>query len=156
MKVERIDHVHIKVNDIKSTTSALEGVLGAKFLMEADFTADFGMQVAFNPFPNGFELMKVTDKSKDMAKIYAAAPQGVFAISLKVPNIDEATADMESMGLKLLMRYDFGEIKEALFDSKKACGVSIELIEYATEGIMEADHGDVGKDGKSELKMKNS
>jgi len=154
MKVERIDHVHIKVNDLKRNTSAIEGLLGEKFLYEGDFTSDFGMHISYNPFPLGFELMKVSDENKEMGRIYSAEPDGVFALSLKVPNIDKATVEMESMGLKLLMRYDFGDIKEALFDTKRVCSVYIELIEYATEDITEADHGDVGSAGSIEFKKK--
>jgi hypothetical protein len=152
MKVERIDHIHIKVNKIKSVISKYEGLIGTKFLMEADFTADNGFRVAFNAFPVGLELMEVTDKSKEMARIYAAAPDGVFALSLKVPDIEKATAEMESMGHKFLLRYDFGEIKEALFDSRKAFGMYFELIEYATEDISDADAGSVVTDGKVKFK----
>jgi catechol 2,3-dioxygenase-like lactoylglutathione lyase family enzyme len=150
MKVERIDHIHVKVADQPKTTARYEEVLGAKVLMEADFTDDYGMRVAYNPFPIGIELMEVTDRSKQMAKIYAAAPEGVFALSLKVPNIDEATAEMEAMGHALLMRYDFGEIKEALFDSKKTVGLYVELIEYAAENITDADDGGVSESGRVE------
>jgi hypothetical protein len=148
MNVERIDHIHIKVHDQPTITGLYEKVLGTKMLMEADFTDDSGMRVAYNPFPIGLELMEVTDTGKEMAKIYEAAPEGVFALSLKVPDIEDATADMESMGHKLLMRYDFGEIKEALFDSKKALGLYIELIEYATENITDADDGGVSTSGQ--------
>jgi len=112
-------------------------------LMEADFSEDYGMRVAYNPFPIGIELMEVTDNSKEMAKIYAAAPDGVFALSLKVPDIEAATLEMEVMGYKMLLRYDFGDIKEALFDSKKAIGMYLELIEYAGDDITEVDNGNV-------------
>jgi catechol 2,3-dioxygenase-like lactoylglutathione lyase family enzyme len=148
MKVERIDHIHVKVKDQPKATGLYEQVLGTKMLMEADFTDGYGMRVAYNPFPIGLELMEVTNTSNELGKIYAAEPDGVFALSLKVPDIEQATADMESMGHKLLMRYDFGEIKEALFDSKKTVGVYIELIEYAGENITDADNGGVGESGK--------
>lgn len=148
MKVERIDHIHIKVKDQPKATARYEEVLGTKMMMEADFSDDYGMRVAYNPFPVGLELMEVTDGAKEMAKIYAAAPDGVFALSLKVPDIDEATAEMEALGHKLLMRYDFGDIKEALFDSKKAVGIYFELIEYAGEDISEVDNGGVSESGK--------
>ena len=136
MKVEKIDHIHFKVNDMKKAVPIYEGLMGKNFpIVDYDMTSDYGLRISFNPFPIGFELMEVSDKSKEMAKLYAAAPEGVFALSLKVPDIDKATAEMESMGLKLLMRYDFGQIKEALFDSKKAVGVFLELIEYPGESV---------------------
>lgn len=146
MKVERIDHIHIKTNDLKNTTSTYEGIFGEKFPPQIDFTQIYGMKVAFNPFPNGIELMEVTDKQKEMGSIYDTAPEGVFALSLKVQNLDEATVEMEAMGYKQILRYEFGQIKEALFDTKKACGVLFELVEYLTENIADADYGDLGLD----------
>ncbi len=144
MKSDQIDHIHVKVNDMKSVTSAFEDVLGKKMdIGELDFTADNGLKVSFNGFPNGLEIMEVTDKTKEMAALYDPAPEGIFAISLKVDDIEKATADMESMGHKMLMRYDFGEIKEALFDTQKALKVYVELIEYPTGDIMAADSGGV-------------
>ncbi len=73
--------------------------------------------------------MKVIDESKEMARMYVAALEEIFDISLKVPNIAESTAEIKSMSFRLIDRYDFGEINEALFDSKKACGLNIALIE---------------------------
>jgi len=146
MKSEKLDHIHIKVDDMKSVTQAFAGVLGEKMQMEEiDFTADSGLKVSFNQFPNGIEIMEVTDNTKEMAALYDQAPQGVFAISLKVENIDEATTDMESMGHKMLMRYGFGEVKEALFDTKKALGVYVELVEYPTDSIFSSVSEGTGK-----------
>lgn len=135
MEVEKIDHVHVKTNNLESAVSNYEGLIGRKFLFEADFSDLYGMKVAFNSFPLGFELMEATDKGKEMGRMYAEAPDGVFAISLKVPDIEKATVEMESMGYKLILRYDFGPIKEALFDTKKALMIYIELMEYPGESV---------------------
>ena len=147
MEVTRIDHIHIKVKDQPKATALYEQVIGAKLLMEADFSDDSGIRIGYNPFPIGLELMEVTDTSKEMAKIYEPAPDGVFALSLKVPDIDKATEEMEAMGYPLLMRYDFGEIKEALFDTKGALGVYIELIDHPGEDASEVDDGGVSASG---------
>ena len=89
--------------------------------------------------------MEVTDEDYEMSKMYAEAPEGIFAISLKVPDMEKATAEMENMGYKLLFRDDNGSIKEALFDTKKALTLYIELIEYPgvnlTDLIGEASAG---------------
>ena len=131
MKVERIDHIHFKVNDAEKAIPIYEGLIGKKFpVVGWDTTNDYGLKSSFNPFPIGFELMEVTDKSKKMAKMYAAAPEGIFAISLKVPDIDKATAEMKSRGYKLLLRYDPPPVKEAIFETRKTFGLYIELIEY--------------------------
>jgi len=88
MEVTRIDHIHIKVKDQPKATALYEQVIGAKLLIEADFSEESGIRIGYNPFPIGLELMEVTDTGKEMAKIYEPAPEGVFALSLKVPDID--------------------------------------------------------------------
>lgn len=137
MEVEKIDHIHFKTNDIERDTRIIEGLIGRKLPVEADLTTLYGMRIAFHPSPLGFELMEVTDKDQEMGRMYAEAPEGIFAITLKVPDIDKATEDMESMGYKLILRYDTGPIKEAIFDTKKALKLYIELIEYPGESILD-------------------
>lgn len=143
MQVERIDHVHIKYGNLKSGTEGFEKITGAEFMKGLDFTEIYGMEASFLPFPNALELMMVTDKNKEMASIYNAQPDGVFALSYKVHLLDTAIPEMESMGYNLLLRYEFGEIKEALFDTKKELGVFIELIEYSGLDIVAVDHGNI-------------
>lgn len=138
MKVEKIDHIHVKIDNMKSALLTFEGILGTKFPMEMDFSSNHGLRMAFNPFPLGIELLEVTDISKEMGTIYADAPQGVFALSLKVQDIEKAIAEMESMGHKMLLRYGFGQMKEALFDCKKTIGLFLELVEYPGEDIFSA------------------
>ena len=65
-----------------------------------------------------------------MGAIYAKAPEGVFALSYKVTDMTAAITDMEALGHKLLLKYEFGPIREALFDTKDSLGVYIELIDY--------------------------
>ena len=90
--------------------------------------------------------MEATDKGKEMGRMYADAPEGIFAISLKVPDIDKATTEMESMGYKMLLRYDTGPVKEAIFDTKKALTLYIELIEYPGESVLSLEGTTEGLD----------
>ena len=62
-----------------------------------DFTDRSGFQVVFNQFPNGVELMKVVDNTKPMARMYDDAPIGVFALSLKVDNLEKAIAEINRL-----------------------------------------------------------
>jgi hypothetical protein len=47
---------------------------------------------------------------------------------------------MQELGYAMLMRYEFGEIKEALFDTKKALGFYSEMIEYEGDDIQASDY----------------
>lgn len=140
MKVERIDHIHVKCLDLDETSTAYEKVIGKEFKVKIDFTEAQGNLVDFNPFPIGLEVMQVTDPSKGAGAIMATSEVGVFAISLKVPDLNEAITEMESMGFKKIWSGEFCDIMEALFDTKKALGVLVELIEYKTEDITMTDN----------------
>jgi len=130
MQVERIDHVHIKCSDLEESTERMENFTGTTFMRGIDYTADHGMEATYGPFPCGLEMLHVTDDSKSMGAIYAKAPEGVFALSYKVTDMTAAITDMEALGHKLLLKYEFGPIREALFDTKDSLGVYIELIDY--------------------------
>ena len=137
MEVERIDHIHFKTNNMERDTRLFEGLLGRKFPFKIDVSTLYGLRSAFHPFPLGFNLVEVTGKSNEMAQMYAEAPEGIFAISLKVPDLEKATAEMESIGYKLLFREDNGPVKEALFDTKKAFTLYIELVESPGGSVMD-------------------
>lgn len=140
MNVEKIDHIHIKVQHLENAVKTYEEVLGIHMPDEIDCSSEYGMKVAFHPFPQGIELMEVTDVQKKMGAIYEKAPEGVFAISLKVADIDAAGEEMEKMGYHQLMRYEFGEIKEALFDTADEMKVYTELVEYKAQNIENAEY----------------
>lgn len=138
MKAERIDHIHFKTNNLERDTRLYESLMGRKFAAHVDVTTLFGLRMVFYPFPLGFELLEVTDEGKEMGRMYAEAPEGLFAICLKVPDMEKAITEMESMGYKMLLRYDQGPVvKEALFDTKKDFTHFFELIEYQGESIMD-------------------
>ena len=138
MEVLRLDHVHIKVPELEAASYAYDDVTGEPLFRGIDYTDTYGMAVSFAAFPIALEVMKVTDKTKQMAALYDAAPYGVFALSYKVENLDEACVQMEELGYKLLMRYEFGPVREALFDTKDALSVYLEMVDYPGDSIMEA------------------
>jgi hypothetical protein len=140
MEVERFDHLHIKYSDLDRATEKFDEIVGGPFLPGLDFTEDYGMCVSFCPYPKGLELMQVTDASKEMAALYEAQPDGLFAISYKVVSLEDAIQGMQEIGYSMMLRYEFGEIKEALFDTKAALGFFVEMIEYEGEDIQAADY----------------
>ena len=139
MNVSRVDHIHIKVDELELTAQEYEKVFGFPFPPIIDFTDRSGFKVVFNQFPNGIELMKVVDNTKPMARLYDEAPIGVFALSLKVDNLEEAIVEMEQYGYKHMFTYGGGQIKEGLFDTVQKLGVYIELVEYPNDDISSAE-----------------
>jgi hypothetical protein len=136
MKIERIDHVHIKPSDFNRFTMAFEKFMSQGFFMKMDMTEQYGSNVVFEPFPIGVEAFDPKDPTKSISGSLAAeSPPGVFVICFKVPNLNEAQSEMEAMGYKKLEHYDNGPIQEALFDTKDVFGYQTELIEYPFESM---------------------
>ena len=81
MKIERIDHIHIKGPDFNRTVNALGEIIGRDIYMQMDFTDDEGTEVAYEPFPIGIELFRVTDPTKTTGSVANSCPVGPFAIS---------------------------------------------------------------------------
>ena len=141
MEVLRIDHVHIKSSDIETVADRLEDITDGAFIRDIDYTEDYGEMAAFAPYPLGVELIAVSDSSKKLAQVYEKEPDGLFAISFKVEDMDTRVAEMEELGYPLIEKYGFGPIMEALFDTKAALGFYVELIEYAGDSIVDAYAG---------------
>ena len=130
MKVERLDHIHIYVNDIDKAIAFFSEVLGTKF---SDFIVVTEVKLKSTLEPLGLELMQPTSPGSYVAKAIERRGEGLAAISLKVPDIEQATAELEARGLKVVGRIKLGGLKEVQFHPKDAFGVMIELAEYEDE-----------------------
>lgn len=140
MNILRLDHLHMKGPNFDKTALALEKLMESDFYMKMDFTEEHGTEVAYQPYPIGIELFNSTDISKNSGRIAAESEIGVIAISYKVPNIAIAQTEMESLGYKLIEYFDFGDIQEAIYDTKEDFGVLIELIEYPGDSITDVSN----------------
>ncbi|MBS7250144.1 MAG: hypothetical protein KIH08_06085 [Candidatus Freyarchaeota archaeon] len=56
--------------------------------------------------------------------------EGLYAIVFKVPNIEEAAAELEKKGVRRVGTLDLGALKEVMFHPKDTHGVMIILAEY--------------------------
>ena len=130
MKILRFDHMHVSPDCYDSFVGNLQKLIGHDVVMNLPMP-DYGMDVAYEPFPVGIEAFKIVAESNDTYSYKAASTEkGIFSVAFKVENLAEATAEMESKGWKKLEEYPNGPIQEALFDTKNDFGFYIELIEY--------------------------
>ena len=130
MKILRFDHMHVSPDCYDSFVGNLQKLIGHDVVMNMPMP-DYGMDVAYEPFPVGIEAFKIVAESNDTYSYKAASTEkGIFSVAFKVENLAEATAEMESKGWKKLEEYPNGPIQEALFDTKNDFGFYIELIEY--------------------------
>ncbi len=140
MKVEKIDHLHAYAKDVDAVAELFSSLFGMKckvFSFE-----QYGTRNCIATTPQGFiEFIQPTDPEKDPAKLIGDRPEGLLCISLKVPNMQEAIAEMEARGIKLLKLYELGPVKQAWFDPKNTFGIQIELGEYPGDNIHKAGAG---------------
>ena len=127
MKVERVDHLHVAVKDLEEATKFFSEILGTHF---SDIIIEKTFDIKSVISPLGIELIQSISPDGVVAKSIEKKGEGLHAISLKVPDIEEAIAELQSRGMRLVGRIQLGELKEAQFHPKDAYGVMIELAEY--------------------------
>jgi len=127
MKVEKIDHIGIMVKDLEEAIKFFADLFETEFtkIVESkeldvrSFMAPLGVEIGGSLTLDGVD-----------AKVMESRGEGLHVLSLKVPNLEEATAEMKSRGIRLIRRYSQGSCKLAIFHPKDTYGVMIELIEY--------------------------
>jgi len=133
MKVERIDNIHIIVKDLEAAAKFFSDLMGTRFFGPWD-SVGLGDKVAFDNL--GFELMQPTGPG-EVAKYLKEHGEGVAWIALKVPNLDEAAAELRAKGIPVEYWRDYsepswkGDMKGAIVtDPEKTFGIVFELVEY--------------------------
>jgi methylmalonyl-CoA/ethylmalonyl-CoA epimerase len=130
MKVEKIDHVHIFVKNLDKAIKFFEEALGTRFAAPRN-SKNLDAMTTLDPI--GLEIIEGVSQDGPVNKTIERRGEGLAAISLKVPDIEEAIAHLESLGVRLVRRIETGKIKEAQFHPKDTFGVMLELCEYELE-----------------------
>ncbi len=133
----RIDHLHVKGFEYEGFKGAFERLMGKEFYLDDMEFEDQGTVVSYEPYPVGMELFNPTDATLTSGRLASMSNPGVFAVSYKVPDIEVGIADMQAMGYELIEVFDFGDIKEAIFETYRTFGFYVELISYPGDSITE-------------------
>jgi len=148
MKVERLDHIHIYVKDLEKAKDTFSRVLGTAF---SPYLTVKDIQIRATLSPLGLELVESTSPDGVVAKAIQHGGEGLYALSFKVPDLEEAIKELQSMGMRLVGRVEVGNIKEAQFHPKDCNGVMIELCQYqehsaAAVAVLVTDFGQRGEE----------
>ena len=130
MKIENIDHIGIYVRDLKKATKFFADLLGTEFTEIGEFK-EADVRSAMDP--SGIELFEPLTPDGPAAKAIERRGEGLALLSLKVPNLEEGIAAMESRGIRLTVRVEHPNSRMAIFHPKDTYGVMIELVEYEPE-----------------------
>ena len=136
MRVQKLDHIHIYVNELEKAVRFFSEILGTKF-SEVVEKPGWDFKLAMEPL--GLELVQPTSPEGGTARAMQKRGEGIFMVSFKVPNLDEAVAEMEAKGMRVINRIQDGKLREVQFHPRDAHGVMIELAEYEeVHGVIQA------------------
>lgn len=146
MKVEKIDRIALTVNNLDFAIRLFSTVFGTTFdtvhdkiekgkvKQERKITeyADKAFEetekkVALSPM--GLELIETIPPTEK---------EGVRSFHFKVSNLDEAMAEMERKGIRLIGEIKIGGLREAIYSPEDLHGARILLVEYETPTAMGA------------------
>ena len=134
MKVGKVDHIGIAVNNLDEALKFYEGVLGLK-AMGTEVVEEQKVKVAFLPCGDSeLELLESTEPDGPIARFIEknGGNGGIQHVALRVDNIEAAIEEMKAKGMRMLdekPRYGAGGARIAFCHPKSSMGVLLELCE---------------------------
>ena len=132
MKILKIDHLGIAVNNMDEGKGFWSEILGLKF-EGAETVAEQKVTTAFFPVGESeVELLESTSPDGPVAKFIEKKGTGFQHVAFRVENIDEALAELKAKGIQLIdqePRKGAGGAKIAFLHPKATGGVLVELCE---------------------------
>jgi methylmalonyl-CoA/ethylmalonyl-CoA epimerase len=130
MKILKIDHLGIAVNNIEEGKRFWTDVLGLPF-EGAETVAAQKVTTAFFPVGESeVELLESTAPDGPVAKYIEKRGEGIQHVAFQVENIEEALAELKAKGVRLIdetPRLGAGGAKIAFLHPKATSGVLVEL-----------------------------
>jgi methylmalonyl-CoA/ethylmalonyl-CoA epimerase len=130
LKIEKIDHVAIRVKDLAKARKFFEEAFGSNFRSLGNSPELDIMSIMDT---NGIELVEPALPDGPNARMIAKYGEGLTLLSLKVTDLDEAVEDIQKKGVRVTARVQTGDMRMAILHPKDTFGVQIELIEYKGE-----------------------
>lgn len=149
MKVEKLEFVVIEVKNVDEAAKRFSDIFGTTFVpaftnIEEQWKREGKPEKPDKPYwvhtltehaDHAFESeLKIRiDKKGTMELVESVPPsgrEGLRAVLFKVPNIEEAKAELEQKGIRLVAEAKCGNVKEAIFHSDDLYGVRLCLIEH--------------------------
>lgn len=132
MKILKIDHLGIAVNNIGEGKSFWTDVLGLKFEGSETVEAQKVITAFFPVGDSEVELLESTSPDGPVAKFIEKKGTGFQHVAFRVENIDEALKELKEKGIQLIdqePRIGAGGARIAFLHPKATGGVLVELCE---------------------------
>lgn len=132
MKVEKIDHISLAVRDLNKAREAYENVLGLE-LHSTYVSEEERIRVArYRVGEVWLELMEPTGTG-DVSRFLKTRGEGIFLISYKVADVEQAMAELLDKGYNLIddkPRHLLGTRYAFINHPRELCGVLTEVLDY--------------------------
>ena len=100
--MNKIEHIGIAVNDLKTSNSLFEKLLGVAPYKEEEVASEGVKTSFFNTGPNKIELLESTNEDGPIAKFLAKKGEGIHHIAFAVDDIISEMARLKKEGFILL------------------------------------------------------
>jgi methylmalonyl-CoA/ethylmalonyl-CoA epimerase len=132
MKVTKVDHIGIAVNNMDEALAFYRDTLGIT-ATGTEVIEEQKVKVAFLPLGDTeLELLESTAPDGPVAKFIEKRGEGIQHIALRVDNIEDALAELKEKDFKLIdqqPRYGAGNARIAFLHPKGTGGILLELSE---------------------------
>lgn len=124
---EKIDRVAIAVKDLEKAKEFFSDLLDIDFDVVGQSDA-LGMRGAYSA--SGLELIESSRPDSIIGRFLEQRGEGMWALVLKVRNMDAMIRKFQERGLKVAGDVKIGAMREVAFHPKGSYGVEIVLAEY--------------------------
>lgn len=144
MKIERMEVVGINVNSLAKAVQFFADVLETDF---HDFRLGGDIAVESRPVEHadtkavtssGSTRVAIDDKGYLELIEVPDGEEGLRNVHFKVPDLEEAKAEMKRKGVRLVAEHKVGGLKEAIFHPDDVFGIRLCLIEYQAPSMIAA------------------
>ncbi len=134
MKVIKLHHIALAVNDLAPALNFFRDILGAKVVKE-DISREENRKAVFLALGDiCLELMQPLSADGQLAKFLERRGQGIHSLGIKVDDFEAAAAELEASGVNLVGRQE-RPFKYAFTHPKNSFGVMLELSEYPEDEV---------------------
>ncbi len=128
----KIHHLAIAVQSLKTAVPIFQKLLGRPPDSEEEVREQKVRVAVFEVGESRIELLEATSADSPIARFLAKRGQGLHHLTLTVPKLTEALAELERSGVRLIdrePRVGAGQARMAFLHPSSTAGVLIELVE---------------------------
>ena len=148
MKVERMETLGVNVKNLDEAIRFFSDLLGITFVKRVEGASKREVVITEHA-DRAFEEIKLKnalDRTGFLELIESDPPvqkEGIRSIHFKVPDIEEAKAEMKRKGIRLIKDVEFkdvklGGLKEAIFHPDDVYGIRLCLVEYEAPTLVDS------------------